>query len=72
MMNIPNLIIATNYTDFKNNLKNDNILPKPIKIERQTLSDIDPWYRPSDEPCCKYDWCDLFLCACIIDKCMDK
>jgi len=72
MMNIPNLIIVTNYQNFKHNLKNDNILPKPVNMERESIRDINQKYRPPDEPCCKYDCCDLLLCVCILDKCIHK
>ena len=59
------------------NNKNDNILPKPLVLDngmKQSLisNSDEEWKqnRPPDDPCCKYDCCDLLLCVCILKYCI--
>jgi len=67
-------MVKTNPDSYKN--KDDNILPKPLILDndmKQYLihkNNMDKeWQqnRPPDDPCCKYDCCDILLCACIVD-----
>ncbi len=65
-------MVKTNLNSYKN--KDDNILPKPLVLDndmKQSLIDKE-WQqnRPPDEPCCKYDCCDLLLCVCILKYCI--
>ena len=62
----------TNPNSYKN--KDDNILPKPLVLhndmKQSLISNSDEEWkqnRPPDDPCCKYDCCDLLLCACIVE-----
>lgn len=68
-------MVRTN-TNIMNN-KNDNILPKPLVLDngmKQSLitNSDEEWQqnRPHDDPCCKYDCCDILLCVCILKYCI--
>ena len=61
---IKNYLQIGNKLHVNYNSKNDNILPKPVNMERESIRDINQKYRPPDEPCCKYDCCDLFIQVC--------
>ncbi len=59
------------------NNKNDNILPKPLVLDNDMKQNLITNSNeecqqniPSDDPCCKYDCCDLFLCVCILKYCI--
>ena len=66
-MNIPSIVVM--HRDTHINDKPDNVLPPPIiinkDIEEKLLKEINEGNKPT-ESCCKYDCCDLLLCACIL------
>lgn len=66
-MNIPDTLIMDR--GFHINDKADNVLPPPIiinkEIEEKLLKEIYTGNKPA-ESWCKYDCCDLLLCACIL------
>ena len=66
-MNIPDALIMDRGIHINN--ETDNVLPPPIiinkDIEEKLLKEIYTENKPS-ESWCKYDCCDLLLCACIL------
>ena len=72
-----NYIPYTHMVRTNPNIKNDNILPKPLVLDNGIKQNLitnsdEEWQqsRPPDDPCCKYDCCDILLCVCILKYCI--